>query len=82
MNRKLVLVAILALVATAYAQIGSVFGQGGRRPGGGGGGYAGNCIVPGAQFGNGEGDTSLPRNINRANFVYARVRYHLQPNWR
>jgi hypothetical protein len=29
-------------------------------------------MVPGAQFGFGEGDTSKPRKFNEAGFVYAR----------
>jgi len=37
--------------------------------------------VPGSRNGNGEADTAMQRNINRANFVYARVRYHVH-NWR
>jgi hypothetical protein len=84
MKKKLVVAAILAallgLVVTAYAQFGAQFGQfGGGRTGGGFGGNV--CMVPGSRNGNGEADTSFPRNINRAGFVYARVRYHLQP-WR
>jgi len=83
MNRKLVAAAIIAvttaMVVTAYAQFGGQFG-GGRQNGGFGGGGR-NCIVGGAQFGSGEGDTSIQRNINRAGFVYARVRYHSH-QWR
>jgi hypothetical protein len=83
MNRKLVAAAIIAvttaMVVTAYAQFGGQFG-GGRQNGGFGGGGR-NCIVGGAQFGSGEGDTSIPRDINRAGFVYARVRYHSH-QWR
>jgi len=85
MNRKRVAAAIIAatlgLVVTAYAQFGGGQFGGGRQAGGfgGGGGGGRNCIVPGAQFGFGEGDTSSSRNINRAGFVYARVRYHTHP---
>lgn len=85
MNRKLLSIAIsgavLTLVATAYAQFNGR-GRGGFAGGGGGGGGRNVCMVAGSQFGNGLGDTSDPRKINRANFVYARVKYHLQPNWR
>src|SRR6188768_4412031 len=83
MIRKLVAAAVVAatvaFVATASAQFGGQFGGG--RPGGGFGGGGGNrsCMVPGAQFGTGEGDTSNARSINQAGFVYARVRYHTQP---
>src|SRR5436853_7547454 len=81
MNKKLVVAAILVLGATAYAQIGGIFGgaQNGRRAGGGFGGSA--CLVPGSRNGSGEADTSIPRNINRAGFVYARVRYHISRHW-
>jgi hypothetical protein len=87
MNRKLVAAAIIAvttaMVVTAYAQFDGLLGLGqiGRRQGGGG--YGGNpCMVPGSRNGSGEADTSFPREINRAGFVYARVRYHIGRNWR
>jgi len=88
MNRKLVAAAIVAatvgLVATASAQFGGQFGgqfNGGRQGGGLGGGGRNVCRVPGAHFGTGEGDTSRPRDINRAGFVYARVKYHITKRW-
>jgi hypothetical protein len=84
MKKKLVFGAILALATTAYAQLGPFdFGQLGiGRNGGGGGRFNSNrgCIVSGS--GTGEADSAAPRNINRAQFVYARVKYHMQPNWR
>jgi len=85
MKKKLVLAAIatafLGISATALAQFGLFGGQGGGRFGGGGGGYAGQCMVPGSRNGSGEADTAVPRNINRAGFVYARVRYHISRRW-
>jgi hypothetical protein len=84
MIRKLVAAAIVAatvgLVTTASAQFGGQFG-GGRTGGGFGGGGRFVCRVPGAQFGSGDGDTSRPRDINRAGFVYARVKYHITKRW-
>ena len=41
----------------------------------------GRCLVPGYR-GTGEEDGSIPRDIDRSGFVYARVRYHAQPFWR
>ena len=86
MNRKWIAAAVLAvtlaMVVTAYAQFEGLFGlgQGGRRQGGGGG-FGNACMVPGSRNGSGEADTSFPRDINRAGFVYARIRYHTFP-WR
>src|SRR5215471_17421885 len=79
MNKKVVTVVVLllGLSAIAFAQFGV------RRQGGGGGvfgGAAGQCLVPGYR-GSGEEDLPTPRNIQKKGFVYARVRYHLQP-WR
>ena len=83
MKKKLVLAAIamafLGISATALAQFGLFGGQGGGRFNAGG--YAGQCMVPGSRNGTGEGDTAAPRNINRAGFVYARVRYHISRRW-
>jgi hypothetical protein len=81
MNKKLVVIAILGFSVYAFAQFG------GRRQGGGGfGGIgdsgAGQCLVPGYHGSTGEEDLPTPRKINRSGFVYARVRYHLQPYWR
>jgi len=86
MKKKLVVAAILLLATTAYAQFGPLdLGQLGIGRNGAAGGFRfnnGSCIVPGTRSGgNGEADTSAPRNINRAQFVYARVRYHVH-NWR
>ena len=79
MNRKVVVLVVLLLgiSALAYAQFG------GRRGGGGGAfaGAAGQCLVPGYR-GTGEEDLPTPRKIAHSGFVYARVRYHLQPFWR
>jgi hypothetical protein len=78
MNKKVLIVLVLLLGLSAIA-----FAQFGRRPGGGGGafaGAAGQCLVPGYR-GSGEEDLPTPRNIQKKGFVYARVRYHLQP-WR
>jgi len=88
MNRKWFLAAIVAVFlgasVTAFAQfggLGGLFGPQGGRTFGGGGGYNGQCMVGGARNGTGEGDTATPRNINRAGFVYARVRYHITRRW-
>jgi hypothetical protein len=75
--------ASLGITVTAFAQfpsLESLFGPQGRRNSGGGG-YAGNCMVPGSRNGTGEADTAIPRDINRAGFVYARVRYHIGRRW-
>ena len=81
MKKKLVLAAIafafLGVSATALAQFGLFGGQGGRNAGG----YSGQCMVAGSRNGSGEGDTAAPRSINRAGFVYARVRYHIARRW-
>jgi hypothetical protein len=70
----------LAVAITALGQYGG--GQAGpiyNGPNGGGGfGMRTDCLIGGAHFGDGSGDTSAPRNINRAGFVYARVKYHTQ----
>jgi len=84
MIRKLVAAAVIAatvgLGSSASAQLGGQFGGG--RPGGGfGGGGRNVCRVGGAHYGTGEGDTSKPRDINRAGFVYARVKYHISKRW-
>ena len=85
MNTKLVAAAILGLGAYAFAQFGGQGEQsgGGRRFGSGidTGQTGGRCLVPGYR-GTGEEDVSTPRDIDRSGFVYARVRYHLQPWWR
>jgi len=86
MKRKLVVGAILALATTAYAQLTPLdLGQllGGRN--GGGGGFFNNnrsCIVGGSPNSRGD-ESSVPREkVNRAQFVYARLKYHMQPYWR
>jgi hypothetical protein len=68
----------------AFAQFGGRAGQFGRGRSGrafDGGPTGGNCLVPGYR-GSGEEDLPTPRNIDRSGFVYARLRYHLQPWWR
>jgi hypothetical protein len=79
MNKKVLItvVLLLGLSVIAFAQFG------GRRQGGGGGafaGAAGQCLVPGYR-GTGEEDLPTPRKIEKKGFVYARVRYHVQPFW-
>jgi hypothetical protein len=76
MRTRLILAAILGMSVCAFAQFGG-------RNRGIGGGFGGQrpCLVPG-YFGTGEEDTPEPRKIDRSGFVYARVRYHLQPWWR
>ena len=69
---------ILGMSVVAFAQFG------GRTRGGGGGRFldqggstGGRCLVPGS------GDDAPPnRKIDRSGFVYARLRYHMQPWWR
>jgi Domain of unknown function (DUF4159) len=69
MKKSLIVAAILAMSVGAYAQFG-----GRSRFGGGPSNRA--CLVPGG----GPEDTS--RKIDHSGFVYARVRYQLQPWWR
>jgi hypothetical protein len=80
MKKKILAIIVLLLSVSAFAQFGGQFG--GRR----GGGFVdgptgGNCLVPGYK-GTGEEDLPTPRKIDHIGFVYARVRYHLQPYWR
>jgi hypothetical protein len=81
MNKKILVVVVLLLSVSAFAQ----FGGQGRRGGGGlnfnGGPTGGQCLVPGYK-GTGEEDLPTPRKFEKQGFVYARVRYHLQPYWR
>jgi Domain of unknown function (DUF4159) len=80
MKKKILAVVVLLLSVSAFAQFGGQFGR--RRGGGfGDGPTGGNCLVPGYK-GSGEEDGSAPRKIEHVGFVYARVRYHLQPLWR
>ena len=87
MNKRLIAITIffLGMSVFAFAQFGGRGGRGGgggRFDGGDGGGQTGGrCLVPG-YFGSGEEDLPTPRKIDRSGFVYARVRYHLQPWWR
>jgi hypothetical protein len=80
MKKKILAVVVLLLSVSAFAQFGGQFG--GRRGGGfSDGPTGGNCLVPGYK-GSGEEDLPTPRKIEHIGFVYARVRYHLQPYWR
>ncbi len=82
MKKKILAVVVLLLSVSAFAQFG---GQFGARRGGGrfvNGPTGGNCLVPGYRGGTGEDDLPTPRKIDHIGFVYARVRYHLQPFWR
>jgi hypothetical protein len=80
MKKKILAVVVLLLSVSAFAQFGGQFG--GRRGGGFvNGPTGGNCLVPGYK-GSGEEDLPTPRKIDHIGFVYARVRYHLQPYWR
>jgi len=82
MRRLAIAITVLAMTVCAFAQFGGRGGRlGGRIVGEDGGQTGGRCLVPG-YFGSGEEDLPTPRNINRSGFVYARVRYHLQPLWR
>src|SRR5215467_9814997 len=82
MNKKLLAGLTLFLSAFAFAQFG---GRPLPFPGNGQfdplGPTGGRCLVPGYR-GTGEEDLSTPRDIDRSGFVYARVRYHIQPWWR
>jgi hypothetical protein len=79
------LIALIFLGFSVYAF--GQFGPFGGRPRGGsrllndGGTTGGQCLVPG-YFGSGEEDSPAPRKIDRSGFVYARLRYHVQPWWR
>src|SRR5579862_341620 len=79
MRKRILGVAVLLLASAAgFAQFGG-FG-GGRRGGFDQGPTGGQCLVPG--YGpSGEEDLPTPRKIEHQGFIYARVRYHLQP-WR
>jgi hypothetical protein len=85
MNKKLIATIILLLSISALAQFGGrsrgQFGGGRLAAFDGGGQTGGQCLVPGYR-GSGEEDLPTPRNIDRTGFVYARVRYHVQPWWR
>jgi hypothetical protein len=48
---------------------------------GGQGATGGTCLVPGYR-GSGIEDVPTPRDIRHQGFIYARVRYHVQPWWR
>ena len=77
--RKLLLVLILIVGVSAFAQFG-----GGPQGGVGrqnGGDTGGRCLVPG-YFGDGTRDLPTPRDIDRSGFVYARLRYHPASWWR
>jgi hypothetical protein len=87
MNKKM-LVVVLLLSVSAFAQFGGQFGGQGRRGGArglnfNGGPTGGQCLVPGTKDGGtGEEDLPTPRKFEHQGFVYARVRFHLQPYWR
>jgi hypothetical protein len=75
-----VLLALLAMAAGASAQFG---GRNGRFRGGGFNGEdrgptGGRCLVPGS----GQDIVAEREDLNKYGFVYARVRYHMQPWWR
>ncbi len=74
---KRLLLLILLLSVTAFAQFGQRGGRGANF-----GPTGGNCIVSGGFNGDGTSDLPTPRKIDRSGFVYARIRYHLQPYWR
>jgi Domain of unknown function (DUF4159) len=79
-KKKIFAIVVLLLSVTAFAQFGGQFG--GRRGFGGGfnsGPTGGNCLVPGYK-GSGEEDSPYPpRKIQHTGFVYARMRYYMQP---
>src|SRR5437867_1762808 len=81
MRTKLGAIVILVLGVSAFAQFGGRSRQVGGGQFGGGGQTGGQCLVPG-YHGTGEDDLPTPRDIRRTGFVYARVRYHVQPWWR
>jgi len=80
MKKKILVVVVLLLSVSAFAQFG---GQ--ARRGGGGFGFnngptGGQCLVPGTRDGgNGEEDLPIPRKYEKQGFVYGRVRYHIHP---
>jgi hypothetical protein len=77
--KKLAAILVLALSISAFAQRRGGFGGfGGGGFGGGRAGSGGQCIVAGTRFGgDGSGDLSTPRDIDRTGFVYARLKYHM-----
>jgi hypothetical protein len=78
MKTRLVAVVILGMSVYGFAQFGGRIRGGGGFNGQGFGATGGTCLVPG------QGESVLPndRKIDRSGFVYARVRYHMQPWWR
>ena len=84
MRTTAIAITILMLSISALAQFGGRrdrFGQGGFGALDEGGATGGNCVVPGYR-GSGMDDLTTPRNIDRSGFVYARIRYHMQPFFR
>jgi uncharacterized protein DUF4159 len=81
MKMRLIAIAILGMSVGSFAQFGGRGGRlgGGRFVGDDGGQTGGRCLVPGS--GGADDDSPKISGVARDGFVYARVRYHLQPWW-
>jgi hypothetical protein len=78
--KKALLILVLLLSISAFAQFGAARRGGGGQFGGfNSGPTGGNCLVPGYR-GSGEEDLPTPRKIEHTGFIYARVRYYMHPN--
>jgi len=76
MKKLAVIILVLVVGISAFAQRqGGGFGGFGRGPGNS------PCLVPGTRR-SWQEDTAAPRNIDRTGFIYARIRYNVQPYWR
>ena len=77
---RLIATAILGMSVCAFAQFSGRTGRvGGRASFDDGGQTGGRCLVPGS--GGGEEDIRKLDKVDGNGFVYARLRYHLQPWW-
>jgi hypothetical protein len=76
MKKLAIVLMVLAVAASAYAQRQN-FGGGGF-----GGIQNGGCLIQGTRRSWQEDNTAAPRDIDRSGFVYGRLRYNVQPNWR
>jgi hypothetical protein len=80
MKMRLIATAILGMSVCAFAQFSGRAGRtGGRVTFDDPGQTGGRCLVPGS--GGGEEDIRKLNSVDGNGFVYARVRYHLQPWW-
>jgi len=81
MMKKLAVVLVLLLSASAFAQFRNNGDRSARSINQGNGPTGGACLVYGSPSGYASQDAT-PRKIDRSGFVYARLRYHVSPYWR